>query len=303
MNENSLITLGCPLYNNSDTESWCARIGPLQFHSSTTRSTDEVYEDDTAASIWGAAWSFATHLLDSRSTSVLRPCTDHYAVSGKTVVELGAGTGVGGLAAACAGAKSVMLTDLPDNIHLLHESLHCNRAALTARRGCDYDIGVRALRWGSCSQKQSLTWGVGGDCASVADESDVLGEGEKEKEKTTYDVVIAVDCIYCHSLHDMLAQTAVQLCNEGGRVLIADEERWKDQASWWERTASEYGLVLQSQTELPPHPCVPRKVILREYSVDAAVALSKLQRESCACVEGEEEYEAEDAEEREEDIS
>jgi len=238
---------GDPLYN-SNQGPWDVNIGKLRFSAQNQQLPQQGHQtdvliDETASSIWAASWSFATYVLSTGAGKIIR---------GQSVVELGSGTGLGGLAAAAAGANSVELTDLFSNLYLLEKAVLENQSALPK----DTRVGVSALQWGTMGDI-----GMGN-----ADASDGVGS-------RSYDVVLAVDCVYCPTLHSLLAATAVRVCKPGGKVLLVDEVRWKDTLTWWEETAQCHGLRLRSTTELPSHPRVPRRVVLREYDVPHGAAL------------------------------
>jgi predicted nicotinamide N-methyase len=311
------VPVGCPLYNSAQ-GSWSVNIGPLKF-TSTKRSSTKYYEDDTAASIWGAAWAFAVHVFlppsrlpatavanthALRTDSILdaisdgRKVTDnpslsyaseaiqtHNFLEGRSVIELGSGTGVAGLAAACAGASSVVLSDLPDNLDILMDAVEANRSVIPGGT----DVSVSAVRWGSsiCQDRDE-------DRDQSQTGSTTVGRRDEGNPERKYDVVLAVDCIYCHTLHEILAATAVRLCKPGGIVLIADELRWTDSTKWWEETALRHGLVLQSTTQLPIHERISRGVVLREYTVDRTQAQTFTSANGSCAEDGDDDNEDDD---------
>jgi hypothetical protein len=63
------------------------------------------------------------------------------AMAGKTVVELGAGTGVAGIAASILGAAKVFITDLPYTLPNARENVRLNSGALNG------DVVVTELDW------------------------------------------------------------------------------------------------------------------------------------------------------------
>lgn len=69
---------------------------------SSSRAPEQQQHGDTARSVWDGAVAMAKALE-----------TSPHLVGGQSLLELGAGRGVAGLAAARLGAESVMLTDLP----------------------------------------------------------------------------------------------------------------------------------------------------------------------------------------------
>ena len=80
-------------------------------------------------------------------------------------------------------------------------------------------------------------------------------------------------------IHDPLASTLVAAAaarTRNGttlpptRVLGAEEERWKDTSARWAETAAKHGLQLLNETVLPMLVQGPRKVVLKEYALDAA---------------------------------
>jgi predicted nicotinamide N-methyase len=229
------LTVGLPLYNSAQDPAWQCSIGCLQFAGAEKKPSTDTNEsddgDDTAQSLWSASWSFATCVLQQKKQIV-------ELLQGRSVVELGAGTGAGGLAVAASGMSTlVKLTDLPSNIHILEAAIRKNQHCIPETT----TVEVGQLRWGA--------------------------KMEREVE-SKFDVVLAIDCIYCHTLHDILAATAARICKTGGRILVADEARWSDNDKWWNETATLHGLVLVQMIELPRHERIPRKVVLRVYRVE-----------------------------------
>ena len=119
--------------------------------------------------------------------------------SGGSVVELGAGTGIAGLAAAAAGATRVLLTDLPSVVTLLAANAARNAAAL-------------------------------GDCALDVCSLDWTRDALHERA-VGMDLVIGADLVYHSSqiaplvsvLRRMLAPTAERPA--GARLLLAHKSR------------------------------------------------------------------------------
>mmetsp|Transcript_17165 Transcript_17165/g.44637 ORF Transcript_17165/g.44637 Transcript_17165/m.44637 type:complete len:211 (-) Transcript_17165:2-634(-) len=102
-----------------------AAIGPL-----TIACGGEIYEQ-----VWGAGATLAAHLMSGPGRCLFDERPD--------VIELGSGTGVVGMAAAVAGASSVILTDLEEALPQLNATIHDNSEALSGA-----DVRAAALPWG-----------------------------------------------------------------------------------------------------------------------------------------------------------
>ena len=144
------LSCGLPLFNSA-TGPWSTSVGPLRFssiandESARGRSDYRSGGDPTAACVWGAAWSLATYLLETEAGADL--------VRGRSVVELGSGTGMAGLAAAAVHARSVCLTDLPPNLPRLEAAVRDNAAAIP--------VGDSSRRGVSAVGRQCCTWPCG----------------------------------------------------------------------------------------------------------------------------------------------
>ncbi|KAF4694571.1 ADP-ribose glycohydrolase ARH3 [Perkinsus olseni] len=135
--------------------------------------------------LWPAARCFADYL--SLRSKIVR---------GKDVLELGSGTGFGGIASYMMGAKSVTLTDLPEGLKRLRESCRCNGLESVE------EVQVHACPWG--------------DMAAV-----------DELPRKQYDVILCCEVLYKQGedVYEALMQTIRKTVKPGGKVLIVYEYR------------------------------------------------------------------------------
>jgi len=147
-------------------------------------STEDLYEwyvsnnkpdaDPSWASVWPASGALAN--LIAREPAL---------VAGRTVVELGCGLGVAGLAAKQAGASAVTLVDLEPL------ALHC---ALSTAECCGINEGVTAI-----------------------------AAGWSELSEQEFDVCLASECLYDPNGSTALANSVARLLKgSGGTLLLSD---------------------------------------------------------------------------------
>jgi protein N-lysine methyltransferase METTL21D len=110
--------------------------------------------------------------------------TSSASVAGKTVLELGAGTGVVGLAAAAAGASTVYLTDLAYALNNTAESVRANAGVLAGAA-----VHTAELDW----TRPALPPGL-----------------------THVDLIVAADVVWVTELIAPLVRTLAVLCRGGG---------------------------------------------------------------------------------------
>lgn len=116
-------------------------------------------------------------------------------LAGKRVLELGAGTGVAGLAAARQGAE-VFVTDLPEMLPLLAANIGANSLAARAE--------AMPLRWGN--------------------EYDL----EAALARGPFDLVIGTDILYAPERFDDLLATLLELTAPGAQVMLAYPRRFTE---------------------------------------------------------------------------
>lgn len=100
---------------------------------------------------WGSSYVLAQHLGKLGSTSLFRLFDESLGQPTPTVLELGSGTGLLGLAAAVIWKTNVFLSDLPKVVGNLKDNAERN-AAVLRERGVDVCVG--ALTWGGCSDEE-----------------------------------------------------------------------------------------------------------------------------------------------------
>lgn len=106
---------------------------------------------DTGCTVWPAAHALADVVLGDERARAL--------VQGARVLELGAGTGLAGIACAAAGAAHVCLTDLPPRIPLLRRNVTRNGWVRTT--GACMGVSAAVLDWSAPTLDGEGAPGVG----------------------------------------------------------------------------------------------------------------------------------------------
>lgn len=138
---------------------------------------------DVGCVVWDAALVLSGYVetLETRSPGYWK---------NTRVIELGAGTGIVGLVAACYGA-SVTLTDLPEFVDLMKVNVKENSSLLTGT-----------------AVAQSLTWGQ-----------------ELDEGLVGCDVIVMSDVVYYEQSLEPLVRTVGNLAGPRTRVFMSYEER------------------------------------------------------------------------------
>ena len=157
---------------------------------------------ETGGTVWHAAHRLSEYLIKNPSL-----------VRNKRVLELGCGCGLVGLVAAALGAKSVMMTDIDNQVPIIQENINLNRYLRSLKgRGIQDSFN-------SCQVTCSSMW---------------FGERVGDIEEDKYDVILGADIGYDVSLQEPIAMTLYSgLVNKKSFALLAEEVRWKDVYSWY----------------------------------------------------------------------
>lgn len=157
-------------------------------------------EGDVGCVVWDAAIVLAKYLENQcflqkpQNSDMKKPL-----LFGCHVVELGAGTGCVGLAAALLGASHVTITDLPQFIPLMEKNIIQNQDNLQCV------VEVRELTWGNMEQGSAVS---------------------------TPDTIVLADCIYYEESLEPLVSTLRSLCESDTTIIVSYEERTTGDKPW-----------------------------------------------------------------------
>ena len=162
-------------------------------------------------------WEAAPHLIGylDRNRSV---------VEGRTVLDLGAGTGAVGLAAAALGARKTVLSDADSTVTVASANGWEERGRLATLadnvtlNGRDDVMSVAALRWGDEAHLSSLCsrWPVG------------------------FQTIVASDVLYSPRMYDGLEATIRALAAPDAVVVLSYPVRHGDEYTFMERLRPEF---------------------------------------------------------------
>lgn len=150
--------------------------------------------DPYGAVLWPAASAVANHLLTTGDTSI----------KGKTILELGAGTGLVSIAAALGGMSKIMATDY-ENVPL--ELLRYAASHINHKRNCDdSDCTDDQIK-----ERQSKLRNIETFLFDICDHDTPL---------PTADVVVAADIMYEPKTGIAMAHRVVEALKTGSRVIV-----------------------------------------------------------------------------------
>lgn len=164
-------------------------------HKLTIHELEDVCDSATGRVLTGS-WLWDSSLLLSQWMA-----TRAEDIRGKSVIELGAGTGLPGLTAAMLGAGRVVLTDVEALLRGLERNVEVN--------GLGERVEVRELVWGSSSSSSEEEWVSSGARK---------GEGE-------FDIVLMSDVFLEVEAMGDLAKTLKRVCGSGSQVWCGSEVR------------------------------------------------------------------------------
>ena len=184
------------------------RLNRIDFGALAVDIEQEFTGAEEGSVVWDASRTLVAHVTHLREQAGDTNADDEL-VAGRRILEIGAGTGVVGLALARLGAKSVVVTDKASQLPLIRRNLERNRPECCADRCvlCDHvaPITCAELCWGSSWQTECDPSLSGPDC---------------------FDTIVCADCVYpdrpsglATVLLDLLA------LNPRATLLLAFEQR------------------------------------------------------------------------------
>jgi len=178
----------------------------------------------TALNVWDGAVLLARYLE-------LLPGKVH----SKSVLELGAGCGLVGIAAGLLGAKEVTLTDLEYALPLMKENVELNRAQVE-------ESNCKKIRCGTC------------DWFNPPSVEDLLGLPSRcntHIEEVFPDVIVVADCVWLEALVDPLMNTLRKLSGTRTKVIFSYQRRGKGAHDrFWNELQASFESILDVDTPL-----------------------------------------------------
>ncbi|CAA7393694.1 unnamed protein product [Spirodela intermedia] len=181
--------------------------------------------------LWPAASSLVS-LLDQNPSLLLASLpTSRRCLPNLNILELGAGTGLVGIAAAAVLGARVTITDMSHVLPNLLFNAQANACAVAARGGV---VEVRQLEWGRHEE----------DAAGLG--------GASEKDAPAFDLVMASDVVYHDHLFDPLLQTLQFFVTGEVVFVLAHLRRWKKDAVFFRKARKLFEVsVIHTDPPLP----------------------------------------------------
>ncbi|KAJ6787540.1 hypothetical protein PWT90_02795 [Aphanocladium album] len=183
---------------------------PEDFYPPTPPPTQQIYTmksgKDVTLNLVGASPTEAHHLWNGAKI-----VSDYFEakperVRGKTVLELGAASGLPSLVAGILGAKKVVMTDFPDPDLIVNMQKNID--------ACDETVEPRG-QIATAIDAAGFVWGA--DVEPLLERLPAEGkeeDDEKKKKGRRFDVLILADLLFRHNEHGMLVKTIREAMKE-----------------------------------------------------------------------------------------
>lgn len=209
----------------------CLREGVELQIESTCRMERARSDDPTGAVVWDCGLVTCAHLAHAQK---LGACSE-FDLAGKRVLELGAGTGIVGLACLKLGARSACLTDLDSQLEPIRRNARLNGCAIDEEddEAADEAADEVAEGGGGHHAAESADSGVGRvDVTPLVWTADSDWQVRYPRLAARvaaheFDLIIASDCVYGTEPSAPFARVLLELleANPSSRLLFAYEER------------------------------------------------------------------------------
>ncbi|KAI9342743.1 putative methyltransferase-domain-containing protein [Zopfochytrium polystomum] len=188
--------------------------------------------EDSSAGCGGKTWEAAQVLSDHL---VHRWTIDRAALRGKTIVELGAGTGcVGILAGMLLADAEMQQTESSDASRKKGEVVITDMLFLDLmQKNVELNLSEEEQQF---VRVEELKWGT------------PLSEAVRQQ----YDIILASDCVYLESAFEPLLQTLNDLCGPNTEALIVSKRRRKADKRFFEKLRKQFNI-----TEIKDDPKYP----------------------------------------------
>lgn len=219
----------------------CASENP----DSSCTQADSHHHSDTAESATAASCTSSKNSKNSSDAPTSRPVIisnpDRFRLplTGKRVLELGAGTGLAGILCARLGAR-VVLQELPDRAPFTAECAENNISAHSKELISSSVGGNHNLHDSEPSQSTVVTIPVASNLSVVGARwgPDLVASLCTGDEK--FDLVIMSDVLYVAEDFSTLAQTALDCLCPGGCLLLSVEQRRRDLSTFFQTISTAF---------------------------------------------------------------
>lgn len=158
---------------------------------------DEAQQRGTGVHLWDSSRSLATYLMENKRK---------LKIVGSNVLELGSGCGLGGLAAAVAGAGSVVLTDIEEMCPIIKRNVGMNDVISRESKILTYPY-----LWGE---------DIAPLCNASRDLIDKTTNGEP-----CFDIIIGADVVFTVPMIQPLLDALMMLASSTTKIIIVFEKR------------------------------------------------------------------------------
>lgn len=180
----------------------------------------EQHGSQLGSSIWTSALPFSSHIHRRLDLWTSGPNLPGGGKRCKRVLELGAGCGTVGIAAALVPAdhanRTVVLTDKPEVCWHLHDNLAANAAAIKAQGSSR--VCVCPLTWVGRADEGQEEWTAVLEAAAT--DAETAGVAAADGHALLFDVVLASECVYELKLLALLLVTAERAMGPAALLLL-----------------------------------------------------------------------------------